>query len=135
MEEKKRILIVDDEEDLCDLIKMSLEMTGAFEVSTCSNSKMAIGQVREQRPDLILLDVMMPGIDGPEIAAQLEESKDTKSIPIVFLTALVSGKETRRESGVIGGRFFLPKPVRTQELINMINELTQEKPEEIYCRY
>jgi CheY-like chemotaxis protein len=132
MEGKRKIMIIDDEADLCDLIKLSLEMTGAFEVAKCSDSKVAIGQVREHRPDLILLDVMMPGKDGPEIAAELEENSDTKDIPIVFLTALVSGKETRKESGVIGGRFFLPKPVKTNDLIGMIDSLTKKAPEIVH---
>ena len=107
MAEEKKILIIDDEEDFCSFVKMNLEAMGGFQVSTCSDSRMAIRQVRMQRPDLILLDIMMPGRDGSGIAAELKADKDTQDIPIIFLTALVSEEDTERSDGFIEGRFFL----------------------------
>ena len=124
MEEKRKILIVDDEEVLCDFIKLTLEATGSFEVSTCCDSRIAVGQVRRQRPDLVLLDIMMPGMDGSGIAAKLEEEKDTQDIPIIFLTALISGEYVERYGDLIGGRLFVEKPVRTDRLVDAIDRMT-----------
>ena len=123
---KKKILVIDDEEDFCSLVKMNLEATGALEVLTCCSSRMAIRQVRTHHPDLIFLDVMMPGKDGPGIAAELKAGKDTQDIPIVFLTALVSEEDTERDGGLIGERFFIAKPAQTDKLINIINVLTSQ---------
>ncbi len=123
---KKKILIIDDEEDLCDFVKMNLEAVGGFEVSTCSNSRLAVREVRMQRPDLILLDIMMPGRDGPGVAAELRADEDTQDIPVVFLTALVSEEDTRKGAGLIGESFFISKPVRTEKLVEIINTLTSQ---------
>ena len=123
---KKKILIIDDEEDLCDFVKMNLEAVGGFEVSTCSNSRLAVREVRMQRPDLILLDIMMPGRDGPGVAAELRADEDTQDIPVVFLTALVSEEDTRKSAGLIGEGFFISKPVRTEKLVEIINTLTSQ---------
>ena len=124
MEEKRKILIVDDEEDLCDLIKLTLEATGNFEVSACCDSRMAVRQVRKHRPELILLEIMMPGMDGSGIAAELEGDKDTQDIPIIFLTALVSGEYIERYGDRIGGRLFVAKPVKTDKLVDAIDTMT-----------
>jgi CheY-like chemotaxis protein len=124
MGKKRKILIVDDEEDFCDFVKMNLEATTDFEVSVCYDSREAIGKVRGQQPDLILLDIMMPGIGGAEIAEELKDNDDTHDIPIIFLTALVREEEAKRK-GVIGGRRFIAKPVQTKELISIIDGILQ----------
>ncbi|MFA5394062.1 MAG: response regulator [Candidatus Ratteibacteria bacterium] len=120
----KKILIIDDEEDFCYFTKKSLEATGNFEVSVCNDSREAMNEVRKVRPDLVLLDILMPRKDGTAIATELKESKDTKDIPFVFLTALVSEQETEKHKNVIGEAHFVSKPVKLQELISIINKLT-----------
>ena len=119
----KKILIVDDEEDSCHFTKANLEAIGDFEVSVCCDSTRAIGQTKEQQPDLILLDIMMPGVSGSDIAEELKNDEDTQEIPIVFLTALVRGKEIEERNGIIGGHYFAAKPINTNELIGIINRL------------
>jgi len=119
----KKILIVDDEKDFCELIKFRIESSGDFQVVTYSNGKEAAKIARREKPDLILLDVIMPGIDGPGIAAELKNFKETRDIPIVFLTAIVNQDEAKERSNVIGGEYFLAKPVDSKELLNIINEL------------
>jgi len=119
----KRILMVDDEEDLCRFTKANLETIGDFEVSVCCDGTEAVGQAKELRPDLILLDIMMPKMDGPQIAAELKTIGDTKDIPVVFLTALIRKEEIGDGLGIMGGNYFVSKPVRISKLVGVINKL------------
>ncbi len=117
----KNILLVDDEKDFCFFVKSNLELTNNFKVTVCLDSNEAIDLARKLHPDLILLDILMPGISGPDIAAALEADKKTEDIPIVFLTAIITEKETK-EQNVIAGWPFVAKPVKIKELIDRINE-------------
>jgi len=123
VEGKRRILVVDDEEDFCDLVKTALETADDFEVSVCCNSVEAVERVRELQPDLILLDIMMPRVSGSEIAEELKSNGDTQDIPIIFLTALVTEEETKRSHSLIAGRYFISKPVELHRLVFLINKL------------
>src|SRR5262245_4826544 len=87
----KLILVVDDEKDLVDLIAYNLKRNG-YEVITAADGNAALESAHEQVPDLIILDVMMPGIDGMEVARRLRADARTTSVPIVMLTA--KGEET-----------------------------------------
>lgn len=116
MRKNKKILIVDDEKDFCYFMKKDLEMTGNFKVSICSDGTKSIKMARTLHPDLILLDVMMPRISGPAVAGELKSNKDTKDIPIVYLTAFTTKKEK--------DLFLLSKPVNVDDLIDTINRLT-----------
>ncbi len=120
--QKKRILVVDDEAGVTRSIKLNLEHLGAYEVCTENNARQALKTAREFKPDLILLDVMMPEMDGDTVAAQLRETAALKNTPIVFLTAVVSNKETKGQEAVIGGQNFLAKPVDLAELTRCIEE-------------
>ena len=120
---KKKILVVDDEASLTRLIKANLERTGKFEVLTENQGAMAINAARQFKPDLILLDVMMPGLEGGEIAALIEEDPHLQGTPYVFLTAIVRKEETGPTGSMIGGHLFLAKPVKTEELINTIEKV------------
>jgi len=88
MSEKKKILMIDDEQDLCNLVKANLEDTGQFEVTTLSAPQEAEKLVAQVQPDLILMDVVMPGRKGDEIVKALKGNDTTKKIPII----MVSGK-------------------------------------------
>lgn len=121
----KKILIVDDEKDFCEVTKMRIESSGDFGVLTCFDSLQALKLAKKEHPDLILLDVMMPGKDGPQIAAELRADKDTKGIPVVFLTAILDREEARLKSNLIGGEYFIAKPVDSKELLSIINELAK----------
>jgi len=89
----KKILIIDDEADICDFSKRILERTGKFEVFATRDSQDGLFIAAEKKPDLILLDINMPKLDGGEVAQALAESSDTKAIPIIFITALMKKEE------------------------------------------
>ncbi|MCX5783246.1 MAG: response regulator [Elusimicrobia bacterium] len=122
MDKKKKIMIVDDEEMLCHLIKLNLEATGKYEVLTATDPRDGIKAIHEWLPDLILLDLMMPHMEGSEVAARLMETDDTKNIPIVFLTALAE-KTQADQDGFSSGREFVPKPITTGELMRRIEKV------------
>ena len=119
---KKRILVVDDEPALTRMIKLNLEQTERYEVRTENLGRKAIEAAREFRPDLILLDVMMPGMLGSEIAAQLEADPELRAIKLVFLTAMVTKEEAQRSFGVIGGHTFIAKPISADDLCQVIED-------------
>src|SRR5947209_1406035 len=85
--EKKRILIIDDEASFARMVKLNLEKTGAFEVRAESKAGYALATAREFKPDLILLDVIMPAMDGGDVANQIKRDRNLKGTPIIFLTA------------------------------------------------
>ncbi|MFH0797389.1 MAG: response regulator [Candidatus Omnitrophota bacterium] len=117
---KKRILIIDDEEDFTRVVKLNLEATGQYEVRIENKATQGFLTAQSFKPDLILLDIIMPGMNGDEVAAQIKKDEGTKDIPIVFLTAMATKDEVTPGCPVIGGYPFLAKPVRKKELIECI---------------
>src|SRR5438477_10515438 len=91
--EKKRILIIDDEASFTRMVKLNLEKTGTFEVREENRPAYGIAAAREFKPDLILLDAIMPTMDGGHVAAQIRNDRHLKGTPIVFLTGTVSQPE------------------------------------------
>src|SRR5437762_7985124 len=120
--EKKRIPIIDDEASFTRMVKLNLEKTGAFEVREENKPTNALAAAREFKPDLILLDVIMPTMDGGDVASQIRNDRHLKTTPIVFLTATVSQREAGEEGLNSGGDLFLAKPVTLENLINCLNE-------------
>lgn len=120
--EKKKILIVDDEESFTRMVKFNLEKTGEYEVQVENNAFETLKTAKRFKPDLIFLDIIMPGVDGGKVAQELKDDSVFKNTPIVFLTAIVNEKEVVSKEGVIGGRVFLAKPVTLQKLITCIQE-------------
>lgn len=118
----KRILAIDDEQDVTDVIKLQLESMGGFAVDTENEGAAALRRAREISPDLILLDIMMPDVDGSELAARMLEDPLLKDTPIIFLTALVSDKEVHSGNFGAGPRRYFPKPINFQKLANAIHE-------------
>ena len=121
LEEKRRILIVDDDRDSTHLIKILLEKISHYLVLEENDAAKAHESARDFRPDLILLDIMMPQIDGGDIAAQIDADPGLQRTPIIFLTALVT--KTEAKAGLhIQGHPVLAKPIDIPELINRIEE-------------
>jgi len=120
--EKKRILIIDDEASFTRMVKLNLEKTGAFEVREENRATNAVASAREFKPDLILLDVIMPAMDGGDVAGQIRNDRHLKGTPIVFLTATVSQREAGEAGLNSGGALFLAKPVSLENLIHCLNE-------------
>ena len=122
----KKILIVDDEEIVSRLVKTSLEnLWPTLRVDVCNDGMGAVQQVRKLQPDLIFLDIQMPGISGSDIAMQLKERPETKNIPIVFLTGMLTKEEARARGNQIGGEYFLAKPVSIEELMATVERFIQ----------
>jgi len=119
----KKILVVDDEVVLTKMVKMNLERTGNYNVTTENMGSHALQAAREFKPDLIFMDVMMPDLSGDEAIAAIREDKELSSIPYVFMTAIVSKAETAELGNNIGGNEFLAKPVKTEELIAVIEKI------------
>lgn len=115
--EKKRILVVDDRARDTRLVKLYLEGTNDYVVREENDAMAALSAAEEFQPHLILLDVMMPGMDGGELAACFQENLKLKAVPIVFLTAAVTEGEVEAGGGLIGGRPFLAKPVVLSEVV------------------
>lgn len=120
--DKKRILIIDDEENFCKLVKKNIEQTGEFEVDIATNGEEGLMFARGIKPDLILLDIVMPGMDGSEVAAQIRNDKDIQDTPIVFLTAIVKEEEASSQASFTTGYALLAKTVTIRELIACIKE-------------
>ena len=117
---KKRILIVDDETSITRLLKLNLEKSGVYTVRTENAATRALPAAREFRPDLILLDVMMPDMDGGDVAAQIQNDPILKETPIVFLTAAVKKEELGAPDGVIGGFTYIAKPLNVKGVMGVI---------------
>ncbi len=120
--ETKRILVVDDEPSITRLLKLNLEQSGDYEVATENVSRAALATAEKFSPDLILLDVMMPDLDGGNLASAIQASPRLKGVPIVFLTAAVTRQEVRERRGLIGGLPFLAKPVNLQEVLTCLQQ-------------
>jgi DNA-binding response OmpR family regulator len=120
---KKRILVVDDERDFTNLLKLGLEAHGYYEVQEENEAENVRAAARTFDPDLILLDIMMPDQDGSEVAAALKADAVTRDVPIIFLTALVSEEDAKADGACSsGGNTFLPKHIRLDRLMHCIDE-------------
>ncbi len=119
---QKRILIVDDEESFTRLLKLNLEAGGTYRVRTENRAPHAVAAAKEFLPDLIFLDVMMPEMDGGDVAAILQSDPELKHIPIVFLTAAVKKDEVKSRGGQVGGLPYLAKPVDVEAVIACIRK-------------
>jgi|SRR5215211_6371119 len=108
---KKKILIVDDELSITRLLKLNLEKNGGFLVRTENEGTKALAAAKEFKPDLILLDVMMPDIDGGDVAAIIQADPLLRNVPVVFLTAAVKKEELDAKGGMIGGFPYIAKPL------------------------
>jgi CheY-like chemotaxis protein len=120
MKDKKRILIIDDEESFTRLLKLNLHHTGHYTARAVNDPVQAVAAAREFSPDVILLDVMMPGMDGGEVATRLQSNPKLRNTPIVFLTAAVKRSEVASHKGSIGNLPFVAKPVDFQEVVECI---------------
>ena len=114
---KKRILVVDDLESDTRLLKQQLEESRNFDVHEENDPRAAVATAEKIQPDLILLDLIMPTMDGRHLAACLAASPLLKAVPIVFITARVTKEEVDAVGGRIGGYPFLAKPVLVRDLI------------------
>ncbi len=121
--EKKRILVIDDEVDFTKLIKSNLQRTGQYEVRTENNGLLALAAAKEFKPDLILLDIAMPGMDGYEIASAIREDSALKDVSIVFMTGKEFDDRALQERvSKLGAYDYLSKSCSFQDLLAKIKQ-------------
>jgi len=118
----KRILVVDDDDDIREVAQTSLEMVGGHAVSTADCGRDGLARAREDRPDAILLDVMMPDLDGPATFERLQADPATRGIPVILLTAKLQASD-RARFAELGVRAVLPKPFDPMTLSDEVGEI------------
>jgi two-component system cell cycle response regulator len=119
---RKKILIVDDEKDILFVLENRLAMAG-FDVISADSGFLALPMAKSQQPDLIMLDLQMPKIDGTETARRLKADPATQDIPILFLTCLLSSEESMQKEHSCGEDLVLAKSMDTAKLVSIINKL------------
>lgn len=128
MNNRVKVLTIDDEIEFCKVIKLGLEATKKFEVITASKAREGLRLAKTQKPDIILLDIMMPELTGTEIAEELLETDLTRNIPIIFVTALIKKDEQGDQYGNQSRYQVIAKPVNLKDLAYQIeNALMFEK--------
>jgi len=123
---EKRILLIDDEKDFCQSVKINLERTGRYKVLTATTGKEGLKLAKKTKPDLILLDINMPNIDGFKVLENLKRETDTISIPVVILSAR-KDEESKLETSRLYNEGYIEKPVETSELIAEIERVLQQR--------
>lgn len=122
----KRILYAEDEPDIQAVAKLALEMVGGFEVLICGTGAEALDRVKAYAPELILLDVMMPGMDGPTTLQRLRADPATADIPVIFLTAKVQPTEVAQYQS-LGALDVIAKPFDPMTLAAQVRALWQRR--------
>ncbi|MGA1790023.1 MAG: response regulator [bacterium] len=123
---RKKILIIDDEEDLCKVTKLNLEFVGDFEVNIATSGRKGVKLAKKIRPDLIILDLIMPGMDGFEVLKRLKKDKDTMEIPVVMLSAR-KDDIYKSKAFELYDEFYLEKPIGHLQLKTKIEEVLGRK--------
>jgi len=109
--QRTKVLLIDDEASFTRMLKLTLESTGNYEVLALNESPKAVQVAKDFLPDIILLDVVMPETDGGDVAQNLRSRTATKNIPIIFISAMVSSRESKNGFYESGGEHFLAKPI------------------------
>jgi len=120
----EKIMIVDDDDDICTVAELSARRVGNWDVVVATSGQQALAMARDERPDVILLDAMMPLLDGPTTMAKLREDPATATIPVIFLTAKVQKHEIERylTLGAIG---VIRKPFNAMTLPDEVRRMVQ----------
>ena len=125
----RRILLGDDEAGFTELLRMNLERGGLYEVRIENDSTKAVSVARTFQPDVILLDVVMPGMDGGDVQAALQNDPALSRVPVLMLTALVDSTELSEGAvAQAGSQMVLPKPVNLALLFRVLDEILGEAP-------
>jgi two-component system, OmpR family, response regulator len=124
----RKVMLVEDEDDIRTVAQMALEDIGGFQALCCSSGKQALEEAPKFQPEIILLDVMMPGMDGMTTLKELRKLPDVNKIPIIFLTAKVQSSEIAHyiEIGAIG---VINKPFDPMTLASTLQELWEKSRE------
>ncbi len=121
----RKILLIDDEQDIRMVVQLSLETVGGFDVLVAESGEAGLDMAAHEKPDAILLDVMMPGLDGPSTLERLKTLDGCAAIPVIFLTAKAQQAEVRRLKD-LGPAGVLMKPFDPMTLSDQVNEILRE---------
>ena len=119
---KKKILIVDDDKDVLSVLEKRLTAE-KYSVISADNGQDALILAKAQHPHLIILDIIIPSIDGAEVAGKLREDPETRNIPVIFLTCMLTQEEEKQKRHRIAGNIFIAKPYDIKELLSEIKKL------------
>jgi len=122
METKKKVLIVDDEVDMLELLSLRLQAIGKYIVETATDGAMGLQKVGEFNPDIVLLDVVMPKMDGWEVCRSIRSSLATKNIPVILITA-AQAIDLEKKAKEVGANKVLVRPYKEQELFRIMQDL------------
>lgn len=121
----KKIMMVDDDPDLLALLKLKLEKTEKFKVVHTTNGSEAVNLARDEAPDLIILDIEMPEMDGGDVARSLSGAEYVRDIPILFLSSMITKTDIAASGGFIGGRHMAAKSGTIKDLISKIDSMLE----------
>ena len=119
-ERKTRVLLIDDEPSFTRLLKLNLEKTGAYEVQEENRGSRGLEAALQFKPDVVLLDIIMPDVDGGTVASQIRSSQVLRHATILFLTAVLTKREEQKNGGLLGSIPSISKPVSAQEVVSFI---------------
>jgi CheY-like chemotaxis protein len=122
-----RICYVEDDEDIRRIVRMSLEKVGKMTVEVVGDPLVAIDAITKLNPDLVMLDWMMPGLDGPSLFRQMKERPETSAYPVVFITAKASSKDME-ELMRLGAAGAISKPFSPKDLPDQLREIWRKLP-------
>jgi len=123
-----KVLYVEDDEDIQRIVRMSLERVGKMSVEVVSNSLQAIDQMKVYKPDLVMLDWMMPGMDGPTLFRKMQEDPEVAPLPVIFITAKASPRELE-ELVRLGAKGTISKPFSPKDLPDQLRALWHALPD------
>ena len=130
----KQIVVVDDDPDLLGLLTDGLSLYGTYDIIPCLNGESGLAMIEQHQPDCIIVDILMPGINGYQFVSAIRGDPATDQIPLVILSALV--QEQDRILGLLrGADAYLPKPIEFSDLVAVINsaiDLTRDQRADMY---
>ncbi len=123
----KKVLIIDDEKLIVKATSLVVKLSG-YQVISALDGETGLEVVKEEKPDLILLDIMMPGMDGWQVLERLQADEETKKIPVIIFTAkeYIKGKQKSLDAGAVD---YITKPFEPDELMAAINGVFESKPQ------
>jgi CheY-like chemotaxis protein len=124
---KKKILVVDDEKDLRDILKWFLQSKD-YEVIEAEDGKQCLAMMDEVRPDLVLMDIMMPDLDGWEVSRRIKEDESYRDIPVSMLSVLSSADDVKKSMDYAHADVHISKPIDFYALNKTVKDLTAKKP-------
>jgi CheY-like chemotaxis protein len=118
---KKKVLIVDDDPGIVEIVEFELKLHG-YEVLTACSGKEGLEKCKRLKPDVVIMDIMMPGMAKNQTAEEIKNDPSTSHIPIIFLTGMVRTEEVPKDRR-IGGQYLLAKPFKSEELLMMLRRI------------